>query len=110
MWLLTWHLSGFVSMAASCEGCRYIGVFTGKLNFLGLHISQCWAFVLLCSLVFAAEGSRGMGSTSRAASILSVPREIRHEIKAPIKGQGWHCHLIQHYLYSQEMMMMSPSH
>lgn len=44
-----------------------------------------------------------MGSTDRAASIVTAPREIRHEIKAPIKGRGQRCHLIQHYLYSQEM-------
>lgn len=29
-----------------------------------------------------------MGSTDRAASIVTAPREIRHEIKAPIKGRG----------------------
>lgn len=110
MRLLTWHLSIFVSMFAPCEGCPHICVFTGKLNVL-VHAHQSAVNICPSLLsVFAAEGSRGMGSTSRAASILSVPREIRHEIKAPIKGQGWHCHLIQHYLYSQEMMMMSPSH
>lgn len=76
-----------------------------------MRIAQPRTFVLLfrLPLVSAAEGSRGMGSTAGAASILCVPREIRHEIKAPIKGQGRHCHLIQHYLYSQETMMMSPS-
>lgn len=85
-------------------------VFTGKLNVsVHAHPSAVKVCPSLLS-VFAAEGSRGIGSISRAASILSVPREIRHEIKAPIKGQGWHCHLIQHYLYSLETMMMSPSH
>lgn len=29
-----------------------------------------------------------MGSTDRAASIVTALREIRHEIKAPIKGRG----------------------
>lgn len=88
MCVQTWHLSTFVSMFAPCEGCPYICVFTGKLNVLArTHHSAANICPSLLS-VFAAGVSREMGSTGRAASILSVLREIRHEIKAPIKGQG----------------------
>lgn len=58
-------------------------------------------------LFCAGKGSRGIGSTGRAASILGLQREIRHEIKALVKGaEAKSCHLIQHYLYSQERKMM----
>ena len=83
-------------------------MFTGEINVL-IHAYQSEVSICPSILSVSAEQEdRGIGSTSRAASILTLPREIRHEIKAPIKGQGQHCHLIQHYLYSQEIMM-SPS-
>lgn len=77
-------------------------VFTGKLNVSArAHHSAVNIRPSLLPLSLSLC-SRGMGSTNRAASILSLPREIRHEIKARIKGQGRNCHLIQHYLYSHD--------
>lgn len=103
------HLDlAFISRRAR-EGCPVSVCLQVRLN-VRAHRSAADIRPSFClPLVSAAEGSRGMGSTAGAASILCVPREIRHEIKAPIKGQGRHCHLIQHYLYSREMVMMSPS-
>lgn len=102
-----WHL--FVHTFAARDGCRHVHKSAkrrgARTPLSGKRLSF---FTHFC--VPAAERSGGIGSISGAASILSVPREIRHEIKAPIKGQGQHCHLIQYYLYSREGAVMSPSH
>lgn len=60
------------------------------------HLNVCKSFRGEHLFSLHLRGSRGLWSTSRAASIPGLQREIRHEIKALIKGRGQDCHLVQH--------------